>query len=100
MLWVGDNTNKYLRTTQTVNDGRWHFITGTYDGTTATLYIDGKSAASRAGTNELNNTTSNLTVGVYNDGLTGPFNGFIDDARIYNRALSATDVRQLYNASR
>ena len=30
----------------------------------------------------------------------GTFNGLLDDLRIYNRALSATEVQQLYNAGR
>jgi hypothetical protein len=28
------------------------------------------------------------------------WNGLIDDARIYNRALSATEIASLYNAGR
>jgi hypothetical protein len=27
-------------------------------------------------------------------------NGTLDDVRIYNRALSATEIKQLYNAGR
>jgi hypothetical protein len=27
-----------------------------------------------------------------------PFKGFIDDVRFYNRALSSTEIQQLYNA--
>jgi hypothetical protein len=30
----------------------------------------------------------------------GVFNGQLDDVRIYNRALSASEVKQLYNAGR
>ncbi|HEY4714989.1 MAG TPA: LamG-like jellyroll fold domain-containing protein, partial [Candidatus Paceibacterota bacterium] len=32
--------------------------------------------------------------------LSAFFNGTIDDVRIYNRALSATEIKQLYNLGR
>jgi prepilin-type N-terminal cleavage/methylation domain-containing protein len=38
----------------------------------------------------------NLTIGISSI-ITKPFNGLIDDVRVYNRALSATEVLKLYN---
>ena len=41
--------------------------------------------------------STNWTIGNY-PGLSSRFwNGFLDDVRVYNRALSATEIRQLYN---
>jgi hypothetical protein len=44
---------------------------------------------------------ANLYIGALNDAVSGPvgnlFSGFIDDVRIYNKALSADEVEQLYN---
>jgi hypothetical protein len=74
-------------------DGNWHFICMTFDGTTANLYADGvlKETASKP----LWNLVPNVCyVGCYLNG--GAFwNGSVDDVRIYNRALSATEVSQL-----
>jgi Concanavalin A-like lectin/glucanases superfamily len=36
----------------------------------------------------------------YNSGPTSFFNGMVDDVRIYNRALSATEVKQLYKCGK
>jgi hypothetical protein len=41
-MWVGDMTNYYVCSTAVVNDGNWHLVTGTYDGTTVKIYIHGK----------------------------------------------------------
>ena len=37
---------------------------------------------------------------VTGSGSIGYFDGTIDDVRLYNRALSAAEVQQLYNAGR
>ena len=37
-----------------------------------------------------------LQIGAYSDGTSYPFSGKIDELRIYNRALSSTEVYQLY----
>jgi hypothetical protein len=39
-------------------------------------------------------------MGNYKCGFEEPFKGRIDDVRIYNRALSATEIKQLYNMGR
>ena len=63
------------------------------DGTRAYFYIDGTLVGSRA---SITFTPSDLTIGDYSAGGED-FNGMIDDVRIYNRALSAAEVKQLYN---
>jgi hypothetical protein len=68
----------------------WHFVTAVYTGGVTTFYIDASSVGSVARTN-----TDNVDViGNYQAG--GQNWGIIDELRIYNRALSATDVSQLY----
>lgn len=42
---------------------------------------------------------SNFRIGNI-EGAGNTFLGSIDDVRVYNRALSATEVKQLYNATR
>jgi hypothetical protein len=39
-------------------------------------------------------------IGSNTGGALGYFDGIIDEVRIYNRALSATEIKQLYNAGR
>jgi len=74
-------------------DTNWHFIVLTYDGTTANLYADGVLKASAAETWNL--VPANCFIGqqVNNSQY---WNGLIDDVRIYNYALSASQVSALY----
>ena len=75
----------------------WYDIVETYDGTTAFLYVNGLLIGSTA--RSFSTTPVGLTVGSA-AGNVGFFQGIIDDVRVYNRALSATQVLQLYNAGR
>jgi hypothetical protein len=71
----------------------WHHLVGTYDGTTVKAYYDG-SVCSVTGTTSvtLNNTGPNP---VFVANSTGSASS-VDDLRIYNRDLSATEVAALY----
>jgi glucose/arabinose dehydrogenase len=72
---------------------QWTHLASTYDGTTLRLYVNGvlNSSLPRTGSLEVNG--SPLRIG----GDTYPgenFPGLIDNLRIYNRALSATEIQQ------
>ncbi|MDD5306243.1 MAG: LamG domain-containing protein [Deltaproteobacteria bacterium] len=82
--------------------GTWYHLVGTFDGTTARVYVDGTLNNSAAATKTLHSATASFLIGA---GLPwtgyppkeGFFNGAIDDVRIYDRALSDTEVLALYN---
>lgn len=78
----------------TLNDGKWHEGVSTYDGTTFKLYVDGVFNTAAASAAPTSNTSATLQLGARAAGLL--FGGTLDDARIYNRALSAQEVKQLY----
>lgn len=78
-------------------DNNWHYITVTYDGTTTTLYIDGKSKASTT-SKTWNTTLTRIVIGQEIDLAGRNFNGQIDDFRIYNYARTQKQVLQDMNA--
>ena len=79
-------------------DNRWHHLAGTYDGSKLNLYIDGVARASVAATGNIADSSArSLNIGRFSEGGF-LFKGVIDDVQIYNRALSATEIQQLYNA--
>lgn len=82
-----------------VTRNQWSHTCGTWDGSLFRLYQDGALIASGAdGT--VNSSQTYWTIGRPYNGGGNSFNGKIDDVRIYNRALSASEVSQLYNAGR
>ncbi len=76
----------------------WVFVAATYDRQSLLLYTNGAVAAQVSASTPLN--VNDLPIGIGRNLQTGVdwFKGFIDDVRIYNRALSAAEVHQLYAA--
>ncbi len=64
---------------------------------TTKIYVNGVEVA---GAVEGSDSTPNVTAGSFNIGrrpTSDYFNGVTDDIRVYNRALSASEIKQLYN---
>jgi hypothetical protein len=78
--------------------GKWVFVAVTMDGSgVVNIYNNGVlsgSANQSAGSRSAGST--NVTIGALSGGAT-PFNGNIDDVRIYNRILSTQEILQIYN---
>lgn len=79
---------------------RWYFLCGTYDLANVRFYVDGIEAASSAFSTAINYTltTDGFFIGRNHSSLSAP-NCVAADFRIYNRALSASEVWQLYQDS-
>jgi len=78
--------------TAAVTTNTWTHLAGTYDGATLRLYVNGVQVNSRAQTGAIAISTNPLQIG--GDSIYGQyFQGRIDEVRIYNRALSATEVQ-------
>ena len=70
----------------------WTFIAFTYDGTNSIGYIDNETPViDPEGTTEFNR----FRIGRNRNGNTY-FTGAIDELRIYNRALTASEISSLY----
>ena len=94
-----------------VTDGNWHLVTTSYvRSDLMSLYVDGtlKSTLDISADSSINmNTSDTFLIGAYNNvsGTDSPpqggeyFNGFLDDVRVYNRALAATEIAKLYAGS-
>ena len=110
ILWLlSDGTIRYdesnatgsidtLITTNTYDDGNWHNVVVTRNASNqATLYVDGSVQVSTTTiTTALTSHTNNLFIGRYTGGSLH-YDGLLDQVRIYNSALDATAVQNLYN---
>jgi len=77
--------------------GVWYHVVGTYDRQHVKIYVNGKLRGSAARTEAIQSTGTNTVVGFWNNEY---FQGFIDEVRIYNRALSAEEIKNLYFAGK
>jgi hypothetical protein len=74
----------------------WSFITGTYDGATMKIYVDGVIKNSLPTTDSIIEFSPNINIGSHVSGMYF-VKGKIDDVRIYNRALNQSEITALYN---
>lgn len=88
--------------TNAVTAGSWTHVVAVWDGSVCQIYIDGFASGSS------DTTSGTLMVDPPawriggNPGLSGRtnMNGRIDDVRVYNKALTAAEILQLYNLGR
>jgi chitodextrinase len=74
----------------------WTFLADTWDGSTLRLYVNGTQVSSASVTGTMPTSTAPLRIGgnsVWNEW----FSGQIDEVRVYNRALSATELQSDMN---
>ena len=80
----------------TLVNGVWYQIAGTYDGTTLKTYVNGVLDRQLAVSGTMDTTADAVNLGKTADGMANYFSGLIDDARVYNRAMSAAEIAALY----
>jgi hypothetical protein len=84
-----------------VSDGAWHFVTGVYDAVSATLttYIDAVSVATASGVAAGAYGTNSGDLEIGGTHLDRWWTGSIKDVRIIPRAITVTEIRELFNAT-
>jgi hypothetical protein len=96
--WFTGNlgTTNTLTSNTTLSNGTYYHVVGTYNGSSKVLYINGISEASTTLTNAINITSAVASIGYLRYLNNQYLNGEIPVAKIYNRALTAQEVRQNY----
>jgi len=96
----GTGNDKSFTLSSAVNDGRWHQVVETYDGTTIVIYIDGTALAGQAATRNTTLDMHGFSIGAvleYNDGNYGNFfSGSIDEVSFYTTVLNQATVTNHY----
>ena len=91
---VAGKDRRYFDSKKPVQEMIWHHIVLALNGSHIKLFIDGKEDGSITGNSKVAGPF--LSIGMPDDHRSG-FHGSIDDVRIYNRALSAEEVKALYD---
>jgi hypothetical protein len=84
---------------QSLADGRWHHAAAFYDGQRVALYVDGQLEDAVAASGFIAQNTEPVIIGANPAGRGSPFDGWIDDLRLYDRHLSENEVQALYRGT-
>jgi hypothetical protein len=100
-----NHTSSPVVSTQSVADNVFHHVAVIYDGTAEQVYLDGSLMNSRAFSQVSYGTTYSYQLGIgYTSGWPDsnggwfPFKGLIDEAAVYNRALSSNEIAAIFLA--
>jgi hypothetical protein len=98
---IGGITQLSVTTATYMNTSNWYQVVGTYTSGTRRLYINGVLVNSDTQTGTIATNAGGMSVGVYG-GFSGArgyyYNGNLAMCRVYNRALSADEIKQNFNA--
>ncbi len=90
--------NANVVSSASVSDGRFHHVCGTWDGTTARVYVDGVQSASAAFSGSLRTGQTNAAyIGRMETGSPNFFPGTIDEVRLSQSARSANWIKASYD---
>ena len=100
---IGGITNLSTTTATYMNTTNWYQVVGTYTSGTRRLYINGVLVNSDTQTGTIATNSGGMSIGVYGgfNGSRGYFyNGNLSSCKVYNRALTATEIQQNFSATR
>jgi hypothetical protein len=96
---IHDGTNETAATGATSLTTGWHHLVGVRSGTTAYLYVDGILEKTTTGSTASVSNSENFYIGASGTVSQRNVNAAVDEVRVYNRALSAAEVKAQYDAS-
>jgi len=86
------NNSSIITSNTIIASNTWVHTTVTYNGSILTLYVNGVSAGTLNYTGYTGDVNNSLYIGADYTGLNNKWNGYLDDIRQYNRALTVTDI--------
>ena len=89
------NRTAGLNGSTTINADEWHHLAAVYNGSVMQLYIDGKLDGTQTWTGGIAKNNSEVLIGENVEQPNRCFDGLIDDVRIYNQALSESEIKAL-----
>jgi len=101
-----DGNNEYISSpysTGSYADNDWHFVVGVCNSTIWSLWVDGiyngSDTTDHTSVNIETESIHPLCFGMESGSHTLNFQGYLDDVRIYNRALSENEIQAIYQDS-
>ena len=88
-----------ITTNRSVDLNRWVHLTANYDGTTMKAYFNGEESISTTVGGTPISYAGNIAIAAAGNG-SDQWNGHISSVYLYNRALTASEVLQNYNATK
>ena len=95
------STISYLDVYVSLTTNTWYHVVQVFDGTNLSIYVNGQLLAKGPGLTGANTNSSNSAIigRGWNTSDASKLQGLMDDVSIYNRALTAEEIRENFNAA-
>lgn len=102
-IFGADNT-ELINSPSTFPAGSYYLVSGTYDGSTFQLMVNGQPQGSYAETKTVTYSSNPWMIGstepdFISEGYPRTWNGVIDEVQAYDRALSQSEIQAIYSAA-
>jgi hypothetical protein len=107
LIYLNNENYRYFVASSwdTIKDGGWHLVTFSIPGNTindidnSNLYIDGIIQGAQTASKTMEQALKTIiTIG--GQAASNSLGGFLDDVRIYNRVLTASEIKALYEGTK
>lgn len=102
--YIGGLADQNIIASSVCPSGTWSLITCTYDGSNKKTYRNGTLIATQAQTGSISSNTGGAWIGAYGgatpSAVNYPWDGKIASVKVYNRALSATEIKNNFDSQR
>lgn len=102
-LKTAGETTTLVSPPNTLKEERWTHVAATYDGADIRLYVDGVEVATTPKTGRIDSDpTMQAALGNQPLDVSGgsrPFDGLLDEVRIYDRALTSAEIEVIFGAT-
>ena len=98
--WRGINTDGEAGAAKITDFNEWNHITATYDGANLKIYVNGVEKVSRP--ESIGMLANNIDVSIgsaFSTFSAQPYHGLIDEVAMFDRALDANEIFEMYNKS-
>ncbi len=82
-----------------IDTSKWNYLVLTSDNNVDSYYLNAKLDGTDKAVGVLTNNSANMAIGMAADHNAWSYSGLIDDIRIYNRALTEAEIKQLYETT-
>ena len=99
---ASNNVTLSYSNTSAISENTWHHCVVVWNGSTVTYYVDGTQVGTSTNSdfNSATKTSSaNIIIGAQNEGSGNQMTGKIDQVRLFNKAISSSEVTTLYGES-
>jgi len=97
-IWAGTDPPGWLAGNSTFNDGLWHLVGYSKNGTAVTVWLDGQADGTPTGGVGLTNPGATAYIASRDGG--NCWSGSIGEGWIYNRIVSAVEANHIYSSTK